>query len=52
MSNYILLETDKKDYNGYYEESEEFISKEDRDFKMMKMTMRKRLVFTERSIKS
>ena len=52
MSTYILLEADKEDCNGYYKESEEFISKEDRDFKMMIMTIRKRLVFTERSIKS
>ena len=32
MNNYILLEADEEDYNGDYEESEEFISKEDRGF--------------------
>ena len=32
MSNYVSLEADEEDYNGDYKESEECISKKNRDF--------------------
>ena len=53
MSNYILLEADEEAYNGDYEESEEFVSKEDRGFiNEVDNGDEEELVFTERSIKS